>query len=348
MIFADLARAVIVALMLVAQWQQWLWMIYLLLLSETLMWGLFEPARTATIPNLTSGQHETAVANALSSTTWSLNFAVGFFLGGLFAAAFGRTTVFAVNAASFVVSAILLTRTRFREPHLETAAPLRAAHLFDFSPVIEGLRYVAADRRIFATLLCKAGLGFMGANWVILPILGERVFPVRGEHLDPARAGMLGMSVLLGSRGVGALVGPLIGGYIAGSDAGRMRRGILFGFVAVAVGYLLLSAAPSIWLACLTLVIAHGGGSCIWVFSTTLLHYQTDDRFRGRVFSADFSFLTVTMALVTFSAGVAIDQGVSVRAVALATGLLAVPSALLWAFVGMPLWKRDAVARHDT
>jgi MFS family permease len=345
MIYADLARAVIVSLMLIAQSQQWIPMIYVLLLAETLMWGLFEPARTATIPNLTSSRHETAVANALSSTTWSFNFAVGFFIGGLFAAAFGRTTVFVVNAGSFLVSAVLVARMRFREPHLDNAAPLRAGGLIDFSPVVEGFRYLTADRRILATMLCKAGLGFMGANWVILPILGERVFPLRGEHLDPARAGMLGMSVLLGSRGVGALLGPLTGGYLAGSDPVRMRRGILAGFVAVSIGYVLLSVAPSIWIACLTLVLAHAGGSCIWVFSTTLLHYQTEDRFRGRVFSADFSFLTVTMAMVTFSAGVAIDREVSVRTVALATGALAVPPALLWAFVGIPLWKGEPFAR---
>ena len=36
-------------------------------------------------------------------------------------------------------------------------------------------------------MLAKAGLGLMGTNWVILPILGERVFPVFAAGLDGNR-----------------------------------------------------------------------------------------------------------------------------------------------------------------
>ncbi|MGH9673113.1 MAG: MFS transporter [Bryobacteraceae bacterium] len=341
MIFADLARALIVALMFVAQSGQWLWMIYGLLFFETIMWALFEPARTATIPNLTENEHETAVANALSSTTWSFNFAVGFFLGGIVAAQFGRSTVLVINVFSFLLSAALLARMRFEERHLSNAPPFRVADLVSLAPMAEGLRYVAADRRRLATMLCKAGIGLLGANWVILPILGERVFPLPAEGRDAARAGMFGMSLLLGSRGLGAVLGPLTGAYLAGSDARRMRLGILFGFLAIGAGYVLLSGAPSIGYACATLVLAHGGASVVWVFSTTLLHYQTEDRFRGRVFSADFACLTVTMATVITAAGLAIDRGVPVRDVVLVTGLLAALPAGLWAFAGLPLWRSE-------
>jgi len=32
-------------------------------------------------------------------------------------------------------------------------------------------------------------------------------------------------------------------------------------------------------------MLAHAGGSTVWVFSTTLLQLYTEDRFRGRVFA---------------------------------------------------------------
>ncbi len=347
MIFADLARAAIVVTMLLAQSRQSIWLIYLLLFGETLMWGLFEPGRTATIPNLTRGEHETAVANALGSTTWSLNFALGFFAGGLVAAAFGPATVFLLNAGSFLASAALLARMRFAEPHVGEAGS-RAGDGAGFASMLEGIRYIAHDRRRLAIMLCKAGLGLLGANWVILPILGERVFPVRVGGIDPARAGMLGMSVLLGSRGLGALMGPLVAGQWAGSHRPHLRKGILVGFGAIGIGYVLLSAAPNVWLACAALVISHAGGSVVWVFSTTLLHYQTEDRFRGRVFSADFSFLTMTMAAASSVAGAAIDRGVPVRQVAMFTGLVAWLPAVLWGLFGLPLWKGESPAPDET
>ena len=52
-------------------------------------------------------------------------------------------------------------------------------------------------------------------------------------------------------------------------------------------------------------ILAHAGGSTIWVFSTTLLHFQADDRFRGRMFSADFGFLVLTMSAMSYAGGIA-------------------------------------------
>ncbi len=339
MIFADLVRVVIVLGMLLVRTREMVWLVYVLLLMETFMWGFFEPGRSAIIPNLTSGKQETMVANALSSTTWSINLAIGATLGGFIAVLFGRDAVFLINALTFLASAYFLKRMYVDEPHARAAPPLRAVDLVDFSPVLDGIRYVCADKRLLATLLVKTGLGLLGAHWVILPVLGERTFPIPLEGLSPERAAMLGMSVLMGARGIGALVGPLLGGYWAGHRMPRLRLGILLGFGAVSLGYLGLGVSSTIVAAGATVVLAHAGGSLIWVFSTTLLHFQAEDRFRGRVFSADFGFLVITMATVSYISGTAIDLGVTVQRICLTIGFLAVAPAVLWAAVAMPLWK---------
>jgi predicted MFS family arabinose efflux permease len=338
MILADLARASIVLLMLVVRSPQLVNLIYVLLFLETTMWAFFEPARNSVIPNITRGD-ELLVANAVSSTTWSVTLAIGFAVGGAVAVAFGRNTVFVVNAISFLVSASLIRSMRFVEPHVAGAAPLRARDLADFSPVAEGLRYVAKDWRLLATMLVKAGLGVAGTNWVILPILGERVFPVFAGGLDAKRAGMLGMSLLMGARGVGALMGPLLTSPWAGQKESRLRSGILYGFLASAAGFLALGVAGSIWVALTAIVLFNAGGSMVWVFSTTLLQRQTEDRFRGRVFSTDYACMVVTMSLAAYLAGVLIDHGMSPRALALLTGVVSLGPALAWA-LALRWWKR--------
>ena len=343
MILADLARAAIVLGMLFVGRSDLVWVIYLLLFAETTMWAFFEPARNAVIPNITAGA-DRLVANTLSSTTWSVNLAIGSAIGGVVAVLFGRSTVFVINAITFLVSASLLRATRFEEPHLAEVAPLKVRDMTDFTPLLEGVNYVRRDRRLLATLLVKAGLGFMGTNWVILPILGERVFPVDAGSLDPRRAGMLGMSILMGARGVGALLGPLISSYWAGQREPRLRSGILYGFLAGAAGYMALGASPSMWMAFSAVVLAHAGGSIIWVFSTTLLQNHTEDRFRGRVFSADYAFLVLTMSIVSYLAGILIDVGLSVRTLAYLTGAFGIGPAIAWAFA-LRLWKRPAAAR---
>ena len=153
---------------------------------ETLFWALFEPGRNAVIPNITATSEESLVANALSSVTWSVSLSLGSGLGGLLAAAFGRDTVFVINSLSFLVSAALIYAMKFKERHLEDAPPLHPRELVDFSPIAEGVRYVRRDPRLLASMFVKTGTAILGANWIILPIYGERMFRV-GDN--PASAG---------------------------------------------------------------------------------------------------------------------------------------------------------------
>jgi predicted MFS family arabinose efflux permease len=341
MILADIGRSVVVLGMILVQSRDSIWLLYFLLFIETTMWAFFEPGRSAIIPNITTSEPETLTANTLSSITWSFNLAFGATMGGLVAVWFGRDTVFVINAISFLLSAVLLRRMRIDEPHTSNAPPFRVRDLADFSPILEGVRYVRRDSRLLATLLVKAGLGLMGAHWVILPVFGERVFPVSMDGLGPRRAGMLGMSLLMGARGIGALIGPLVGGYWAGQRQSRMRLGICFGFLSVAAGYVALGVAPTLGWAVATVILAHAGGSLIWVFSTTMLQSQTEDRFRGRVFSADFGFLVITMSFVTYLAGIAIDVGLSVQTLSVVVGMSAFLPAVLWLFA-LRLWRERA------
>ncbi|HNY41956.1 MAG TPA: MFS transporter, partial [Bryobacteraceae bacterium] len=91
-----------------------------------------------------------------------------------------------------------------------------------------------------------------------------------------------------------------------------------------------LGGASSLWWACAFVILGHAGTSLCWVYSTTMLHEMTEDRFRGRVFSADYAGLFLVMSAVSFAAASLIDAGVNVRYVALGTGIIGVLPALLW------------------
>ncbi len=340
MIGADLARAAIVLTMLFASRAGWIWAIYCLLFLETLMWGFFEPGRSATVPNVTRGG-ELIVANALSSATWSVNLAIGAGLGGLLAAFLGRDAVFILNSGSFLVSAVLLGGMRFPELHVDRARPLRVRELFDFRPVKEGVRYIVGRRRLIPLLLAKAGLGLMGMHWVLLPMFGERIFPMTAGGIDPRRGAMLSISFLMSARGVGALIGPLMSAWWTGQNPRRLLIGVFIGFSCAAAGYAALAFAPTLGIAVADVVFAQAGASMVWVFATTLLQFYTDDRFRGRVFSADFAFLVASMAAATYITGVLVDAGIGIRTLAAAAGIVAAVPAVGWIFV-LRRWPRDA------
>ncbi len=345
MIAADLIRFVVVLAMLFVRSRSMVWLVYPLLLAETSMAAFFEPARSAVIPNI-AAEGEVLVANTLSSATWSVNLLIGAAVGGVVAAFFGRDTVFILNALSFLTSAVLIAGMQFPEPHADAASPLRPRDLVDFSPVLEGIRYIRSHKTLLPAVFAKAGELMVGPSWVIFTVMGAREFAVHGHGIDTAGGAMLGMSILLGGRGLGAMVGPLIAARWAGERDDRLRLGILFGYLTIAFGYGVLGASRSVWMAAACAMLAHMGGSTVWVFSTTLLQLHTEDRFRGRVFAADLGLGSLTFAVTAYLAGRFLDAGISARMVATSTGLLMLlPAAILaWALHASRLNRAHAVS----
>ena len=176
MIMADLARVVIVGSMLLVRSAQSAWLIYPLIFLETVMAGFFEPARNSVIPNITP-ERDVIIANTLASTTWSFNLAIGSLIGGVVAATLGRQAVFVINALSFLVSAMFISRMKFEEPHV-THQRLTLREVFDYSPMVEGFRYIGHDVRILAMVCLRGGTGLLGASWVLFPVFGQRVLPM--------------------------------------------------------------------------------------------------------------------------------------------------------------------------
>jgi hypothetical protein len=99
----------------------------------------------------------------------------------------------------------------------------------------------------------------VGPSWVIFTVMGAREFVVHGKGINPAGGAMLGMSILLGGRGLGALVGPLISARWAGQNDHRLRLGILFGYLTIALGYGLIGVSHSVWIAAACAMLAHAG-----------------------------------------------------------------------------------------
>ena len=329
MIAADLIRFVIVLAMLLVRSRSMVWLVYPLLLAETTMAAFFEPARSAVIPNIAK-EGEVLVANTLSSATWSVNLLIGASVGGVVAAFLGRDAAFILNALSFLASAILISGMHFAEPHAAAAAPLRLRDLMDFSPVMEGIQYIRSHPVLIPAVFAKAGELMVGPSWVIFTVMGAGEFAVHGKSISTTGGAMLGMSILLGGRGAGALVGPLIAARWAGQNDHRLRIGILFGYLTIALGYGLIGVSHSVWIAAACAMLAHAGGSTVWVFSTTLLQLRTEDRFRGRVFSADLGLASFTFATTAYLCGRFLDLGIPARTMALGTGLfMVIPAGLL-------------------
>jgi len=187
----------------------------------------------------------------------------------------------------------------------------------------------------------KFGNLIIGPSWVLFTVMGQNEFAVRWRGMALERGAFLGMSLLLGARGVGALLGPLLTAPWAGHLKHRLEVAIFWGYLASATGYALLGVSRHLWQACLCVALAHFGSSIIWVFSTTLLQIQSDDKFRGRVFAADLCLFMFTVAVGAYLAGRFVDWGFAARNVASVAGFLMLIPATLW---GLSVWSAASEA----
>jgi MFS family permease len=323
MILTDVLRGGLILALLVVRRADQVWIAYVVMAFVVGAQAFFEPARTATIPNVTSGE-ELLPANALSSATWSAMLAIGASIGGVVTALFGRNVAFVVNALSFFWSAAFILRTRYDSTPHPRPAPTGLAQWLGLTDLVDGVRYVKRNAHVAALMCVKAGWGLAGGVLLLLTVFGQRVFPV-----GSGSAG--GIGILYGARGVGAGIGPIALRWMLGQDARTLRRAIGPAFFTVGLFYVALAGAPTLAVAALCVLCAHIGGSILWVFSTVLLQMEVPDRFRGRVFSAELALTTLVVSISSYMTAFELDHaGRSPRVLSFALGAIFCLPGMLW------------------
>jgi len=323
MILVDVLRTGACLLPLLARSVETLPFAYIGVICISIGSSYFEPASQAALPNIVKPE-ELGPANVLMGATWGTMLAVGAGLGGIVTARFGRDVSFIVDAISFLGSAgvLWLMRARFsevRHDHDQQVPLLESAR--------QTLTYAKENPRVLALLTSKGGYG-MGAGVVaMLSVFGKEVF----------QTGAFGIGLLFAVRGLGALLGPfLVRGFFKSDNA--MYRSISFAVLLFGLGYIGLGLSKTLALGAAGVFFAHLGGGAQWQTSTYGLQRETPDWIRGRVFSADYGFLTLTMSLSSIVAGVVADRfGPMIGTVSIAS--ICVLWAIVWGSWTWRLWR---------
>jgi MFS family permease len=323
MIVSDILRAGVVLGFLLVRRPDQMWLVYVLTVLQLLFSTFFEPAKTAAIPSLVAPR-ELLAANAVSSVTWSVMLTLGAAVGGLVTGWFGTDAAFVLDSLTYLASAALIGSVRFpaRAPRIKRT--LTIGHALGITDTLEGMRYVLKRPRVLALLLVKPAWGLGGGILALLAVFGEKIFPVGGSTAT-------GIGVLYAARGIGTAIGPVAARRFGGEMRAHMQRAIGVAFIMGGIFYIAFGRATNFMLALLVLLIAHMGGSILWVFSTVLLQRAVEDNFRGRVFAAELALLTLTMAASNYVTGEMLDRfGFSPRTVTIGIGLIFLVPGALW------------------
>jgi predicted MFS family arabinose efflux permease len=334
LVASDLLRAGLVLCLLFVRRPDQVWIAYAVVTAHSVVSAFFEPAQQAMLPNLVS-EADYPLAATLENSLWAAALAIGSALGGAALALLGRDAAFVCDAASFLGSAALLARLppgfarrsdreaiEMVEEAREPGSPI--ANLLGARDLREGVRYVAAHRRVRALLAVKASFGLtLGGVLVLLAYFGEKVF---------AHGNGAGIAILWTARGIGSFAGPFAAFRISGTDDRGLRRGIGGAFALLAICYVAFALSPGIGWAAVALAAANAGGSILWTSGSTLLQRLVPDAVRGRVAAAEMGGFMLTLSASTLSTGLLLDRGVPPRALMAACGLVALVPLAYWAF----------------
>lgn len=297
LILSDVCRTGVVLLFLLATGPDWLWLIYLLTVLQFSLSAIFEPGRNAILPSLLP-REELVLANTLGSVTWSVMLAIGAIIGGVVAAFFGTAIALVIDAITFAISALLITRITL---HPEYAPPLADAGSGDEPQTgfWDGIRYVRRHPATLAALLIKTG-GSIGNIDALMVIYASVLFIMGDDSTTP-------LSIMYAALGLGAVVGPLLLNRFNDGSVRAMRRLVIIGFIWITIGWFVMGSAATLPLVSLAVLLRAMGGSANWTYSSVIIQQIVPDHYLGRMFSLDMMGFYLVSAVSILATGLLVD-----------------------------------------
>src|SRR5580693_1367220 len=211
------------------------------------------------------GKEDLMNAIALNSSMFNGARVIGPAIAGILVSRIGEGWCFFANGASYiaVVAGLLMMKLPPHHPVPAGTSP--------FEHIAEGFRYIQRTAPILALITLIGIVSLVAVPYsVLMPIFADQVLH-RGAH---------GLGILMGSAGVGALLGALT----LASRRGVKGLGRVVGYAAVLFGVSLILFAFSriFWLSVLLLVPVGYGVMLQMSSSNTLIQAMVPDELRGR------------------------------------------------------------------
>jgi MFS family permease len=330
-----LRAGVVLLLILTTTGPQWLWAVYLLTICQFTLSSVYEPGLSALIPTLVRGD-DLVTANTLGNITWSAMLAIGAAVGGLVSSLVGANVALILDAASFVLAAVLVMGIRMER--FKAVQPASHEPKTDTS-FREGLRYLRRNRQVAATLLIKFGTS-LGNIDTLMTIFATQVFILGTD-------GQLSLGIMYSAFGFGAIIGPLILNRFNDGSVSSMRRLVIVGLALAVLGWFVLSNAWSLLAVCAGLFTRAMGGSANWTYSTVMIQKLVPDAYLGRMFSIDMAFFYLSTVLSTVIHGTLVDRlgAEHIRTIAIGTALVGLIPLVGWVwFTRRVRQKAESVA----
>lgn len=292
--------------------------IFLIAFLAGISGAVFGPARGALVPALLT-RDRLAAGNSLVFASDRAVEIAGALAGGVLVATVGENA-FYVDALTFGLSALLLSRVVVREPTGAVSWSRVVTNAFD------GLRFLRRSAVLWANTVFS--LSAQLANPIInslTPVFLVRRFtqndPVTGAVLYGAAEAAIAFGSVLGST--------LLPRYISGFRKGRL---LIAGFAATGLVIALIALAPTIAVAMILFAVLGTVNVLFYVPNVTILQEGTPPEMTARVFGARIALVNLSWLPAILLGGV-LSDAIGVDLLLVLAGLTMLCTALIGVFL---------------
>jgi MFS family permease len=300
MVVGNVLMAVGITPLLLVHGADDVWIVYAVLAANAVLDVFVATADSAMLPLIVPGEGR-LTANALNGQVGHVARLVGGAVGGVVAATGGLGAVVVVDAASFLLAALLvqLIRTPTRPPRevADDAATGAAA----------AVRRAAVEWREGASTVRRSRVLKVLLAFSLITAVGEGIM---GTLFTPYVKDVLeGNAATLGTVSSAQAIGGILGGFVAAAAGRRWSSRVLFGWGAVVFGLVDLAifvypvAYVAAWPAVLGMALVGFPGAVMIAARTTLLQDHSTDEQRGRIFALLFAVSALSLAVGAVTAG---------------------------------------------
>lgn len=299
------------------------WQLLALVFLGALLDAPGNTARQSLLPDITEQAGVPAErATSAYQTVHRLSTLLGPVMGGLLIAAVGAANVLWIDAASFLVSALIVGLALPGDRPQPRVAARYARELLD------GLRFVRGE-----PLMLWLGIYVMLFNFIDAPF--GVLLPVMADHwFSSARA----LGFMAGSLGAGGVAGGILYGVIGPR---LPRRGtFIIAYVICALPMLALALTPPLWACCLLLFGMGVAGGPLNPILMVVRQERVPAELRGRVFGTFSAIAYLAIPAGMLVGGLLVSAlGEARTLVLMAGGYLVLTGTMIWnrngALIGM-------------
>lgn len=336
MLALDLLSTLIALVYLLSYYIQSVPLLYFSTVLQEVVTGLYDPARSSIVPLLVPPGFVPRATTAVGMV-WSSVTAMGSSLSGFIVDRFGIGVCFAVDAATYLLSAVCLLalqgsytardgvvskdrceeleeymlgseeeeepsetmRTRDGENSTQSVGPLSSPPTESSLAMIQEALHYIIHSEYGLIVFCKgSGALTFGASDVL------------AVNFSESSARRLG--IYFAAVGIGCIAGPTtLDRYWRAHGDGALSAwllGMAWAFWPVASGYLFLSIFRIFWLKCVWNGLRALGVAILWIDSSQILQKTTPPRLLGRIIAIDLSLALLGESLSAVVAGILMDD----------------------------------------